>query len=373
MPQDTQSLAIAFLITGDLGDHIAAARYVRDLTKYAAPFVFDIYSSRPSVARWLFSAFANCRACYDEATAWDDNRHIYPLGLWIRQFVSIDRDCYAPDRIRGANAVLGEIADAIDKSETHYELFVATTPRTDSLLARRAHFMGVGRNRISHSITGLAYGGDLLDVGKVAGVLERFDLDGRRYVTVHNGFDSDYSFLPKDAPVPEAGRSTRAYAGFDKVTASLKAEFRDITVVQIGGPSSRPIPQADFNLVNRTSLGETAELLRGALLHLDSEGSFVHLAAAVGARSCVIFGPTPVSYFAYRENINLPPPVCGDCWWVTDDWQTNCPRGMAKPQCLAERTPESVVEAVRPVLTATLATASKRGLRERLGLKLGMR
>jgi len=373
MPQDDAPLAIAFLVTGSLGDHIAAARFVRDLSKYANPFVFDVYSSRPAAARWLFSAFPNCRAVYDEATAWDENRHAYPLGLWIMQFLSIDRDNYKPDRLRATNSVLAEVAEAIGKAETQYELFISTSPRTDSLLARRAGFMGVGRNRISHSIAGLAYGGDELDVGSLAGVLDRFELDGRRYVTVHNGFDVDYSFLPKGARTPPADRSTRAYPAYDRVIAQLKSEFREITVVQLGGHSSARIPHADVHLTNRTSLGETAEILRGAMLHFDSEGGLVHLATAVGTRCCVVFGPTPVGYLSYKDNINLPPPTCGDCWWTTDDWQSNCPRGLAKPQCLSERTPDSIIEAVRPTITAALAAFGKRGLRDRLGLRFSSR
>ena len=373
MSQEAAPIAVAFLVTGSLGDHIAAARYVRDLAKYAHPFVFDVYSSRAAAARWLFSAFPSCRACYDEATAWDENRSNYKLGLWINQFVSIDRDHYDPVGIRAANAVLADVANTIDKAEAQYDLFITTSPRTEGLLARRAHFMGIGRNRISHTISGLAYGGDEFDMGKLGGVLERFELDKRRYITVHNGFDLDYSFLPADVKVPSPDRSTRAYPAYDRVVAQLKAEFRDITVVQVGGQSSQSIPRVDLNLVNRTSLGETAELLRGALLHLDSEGGLVHLASAVGTKSCVVFGPTPVTYFAYKDNINLPPPACGDCWWATDDWQSNCPRGLAKPQCLSERTPESIVDAVRPLLAAALAGNAKRGLRERFGLRLGTR
>ncbi len=373
MPQDDAPLAIAFLVTGSLGDHIAAARFVRDLIKHAQPFVFDIYSSRAATARWLFSAFDSCRACFDEATSWTENRHNYPLGLWVMQFVSIDRDHYDPPRIRAANPVLADRADAIDTAEAQYDLFISTTPRTDSLLARRAVFMGVGRNRISHVIAGLGYGGDELDVGKLAGVVARFELNDKRYITVHNGFDLDYSFLPRDARPPSADRSTRSYPAFDRVIAQLKGEFRDLVVVQLGGPSSEPIPRADKHLMNHTSLGETAELLRGSMLHLDSEGSLVHLASAVGTKSCVVFGPTSVPYLAYKDNINLPPPVCGDCWWTTDDWQTACPRGMARPQCLAERTPESIVEAVRPTIATALAGAGKRGLRDRLGLRLGAR
>lgn len=373
MPQDDSAVPIAFLVTGSLGDHIAAARFVRDLCEYAPPFVFDVYSSRPAAARWLFSAFPACRACYDEATSWDNNRQNYPLGLWVMQFVSIDRDNYDPARLRAANPILADLAATVDAAEAGYELFVATHPRTDSLLARRAHFMGIGRNRISHTIAGLGYGGDVLDVGRLAGVLERFGLDGKRYVTVHNGFDVDYSVLPKESRVPGADRSTRNYPSFDRVVGLLKSEFREITVVQIGGQSSQPIPLADVQLTNRTSLGEIAELLRGAILHLDSEGSLVHLAAAVGCKCCVVFGPTSVSYLGYTGNINLPPPACGECWWATEDWQIACPRGLSKPQCTAERTPESVVDAVRPVLAAAEASAGKRRLRERFGLRLGAR
>jgi len=345
---------------------------VRDLAKYAAPFVFDVYSSRPAAARWLFSGFPACRACYDEASSWDDNRRNYPLGLWVNQFVSIHRDGYDPAGVRAVNSVLADVAAQIDRMEPDYDLFITTQPRTDGLLARRSTFLGLTRSRISHAVSGLAYGGDALDVGKLAGALERFELDGRPYVTVHNGFDLDLPAAPGAKP-PPTDRSTRAYPAFDRVVALVKAEFRELTMVQIGGQSSEPIPRADVQLINRTSLGETAEILRGAMLHLDSEGGLVHLAAAVGTRSCVVFGPTPVAYLAYKDNINLPPPVCGDCWWTTDAWQSDCPRGLARPQCLYERTPESVVAAARPALAAALAAAGKRGgLRDRLGLRLGV-
>lgn len=374
MPSDDAPITIAFLITGSLGDHIAAARYVRDLYGFAHPFQFDVYSSRPAAARWLFSAFPSCRACYDEATAWDENRHTYKLGLWVNQFVSIDRDTYDPRAIRAANSVLADVANRIDKAEAQYDLFITTSPRTDGLLARRSQFQGITRNRISHEISGLTYGGDAFEMGRLGGVLDRFDLDKRRYVTVHSGFDLDYATLASSAVQPSPDRSTRAYPAFDKVVAQLKSEFRDLVVVQLGGQSSQPIPRADMHLLNRASLGESAELLRGAMLHLDSEGGLVHLAAAVGTRCCVVFGPTPPGYLAYSDNINLPPPVCGDCWWTTDDWHSNCPRGLMKPVCLTERTPESIVEAVRPVIAAGLAAGNgKRGLRERLGLRLGAR
>ena len=373
MPQDDATLAIAFLVTGSVGDHIAAARYVRDLSKYAHPFVFDVYSSRPSTARWLFSAFSSCRACYDEASAWDENRRGYMLGLWVNQFVSLDRDHYDPIGLRARNAVLADVAATIDKAESQYNLFITTHPRTESLLARRARFMGVERNRISHNISGLAYGGDALDFGRLHGVLDRFKLEGRRYITVNNGFENDYTFMTKGVEKPSGERSTRTYPAFDKVLGQIKSEFRDIPVVQIGGPLSQPLARADMHLINRTSLGETAELLRASLLHLDSDGGLVDLAAGVGTKACVVFGPTSATYLGYKDNINLAPPVCGECWWATDDWQSNCPLGMIHPKCLTERTPDSVVDALRPALSAALATTGRRGLRERFGLRLGAR
>jgi hypothetical protein len=67
------------------------------------------------------------------------------------------------------------------------------------------------------------------------------------------------------------------------------------------------------------------------------------MAACLGTRSCVLFGPTDADYFGYPQNINMRPGCCGGCWWTTDSWMDQCPRGFASAPCMDSIPPEDVV------------------------------
>jgi ADP-heptose:LPS heptosyltransferase len=82
------------------------------------------------------------------------------------------------------------------------------------------------------------------------------------------------------------------------------------------------------------------------MLHIDNEGGLVHIAACLGTTSVVIFGPTSADYFAYLDNINVRPPVCGDCWWTTKNWMDICPLGHKQPLCMYEQTPLAIMNAI---------------------------
>ena len=60
----------------------------------------------------------------------------------------------------------------------------------------------------------------------------------------------------------------------------------------------------------------------------------MHVASALGVQSVVMFGPTNVAWFAYPENVNIPPKQCGNCWRVTEAWMENCPLGQEEPVCM---------------------------------------
>ncbi len=46
-PKDVQDVLVAFRISGGIGDHLIAARYIRDLLATVGDFKFDIYSFSP--------------------------------------------------------------------------------------------------------------------------------------------------------------------------------------------------------------------------------------------------------------------------------------------------------------------------------------
>ena len=77
------------------------------------------------------------------------------------------------------------------------------------------------------------------------------------------------------------------------------------------------------------SINATAAVIAGAELHVDVEGGLVYVARAVGTRSVVFFGPTPVVTFGFPGNVNVSLGRCRPCWWSRAGWERRCPKGHA--------------------------------------------
>jgi len=161
-------------------------------------------------------------------------------------------------------------------------------------------------------------------------------LDKQKYVTVHNGSD--------------IARQTKCYPTkhWNEVVAGLKKQGYE--VIQLGKEYEEPI-EGTKNLCGVTSLFETSALIDNADFHIDAEGGLVHIARAVRTRSIVIFGPTPVVCFGYSCNINIEPDIrCKGCWWTTDYWWRDCPKGhQSPPPCMADTLPKQVLDAVKTI------------------------
>ena len=172
----------------------------------------------------------------------------------------------------------------------------------------------------------------------------RRSLGDQTYVTIHHG----------------SGPTTTGQArGLTKLWlierwAEVVAHLgrRGIAVYQLGLSEEALIPGADPRFAGRASFHESAALIRGARLHLDTEGGLVHLAAVVGTPAVVVFGPTPSKFFGYAPNVNLQRGACVNCWFSTPDWQTRCPAGWAVPACMRAVTAADVTAAVDRVLDA---------------------
>lgn len=88
----------------------------------------------------------------------------------------------------------------------------------------------------------------------------------------------------------------------------------DVPLVQIGGDED-PEVQATTLDARDASLAETATILEKAAGLLAVESGMAHLAAAVGTKAVVVFGPTPVTLFGYPWNVNVSTMDCAPCWW----------------------------------------------------------
>lgn len=329
-------LCICIMVSGGVGDLIVIARFVRDLQRAAGPFQFDLFFRHAAVANWVFAAVEGYRSCFSDFL-FDDLKHEYTAAMRISSFVTIYRDIKGR-RLR-ENANLSTVLNDIDRFRARISTFVDKHPFMDGFLGQHAVYMNRTRADFLHLMARIPFGGSRLELDADQTTVAEAGLAGRPYITVHNGFDPDFIITGR--------RATKCYPHFNRLIEVLKERLGDVTFVQVGLPStSEFLPAADVSLLGQTSLKGAAALVGGAMLHIDNEGGLVHVASALGVRSCVIFGPTSADYFGYPGNINVRPAVCGGCWWINDSWMDICPRGFAVPRCMNEQPPEGVADMI---------------------------
>lgn len=324
-------------LTGGLGDSIVVARFLRDMLVSLDDAVFDIFSPTPQRTEWVFENIPGFHSsCHD--VLFEALLPSYDFSMRANQAVVIYREKLNFKKLY-AMPDLVKIAEKVQKSRRGIEAMIQNHPFLDNFLGQMAVFRGHRRHDFLHSMAGLRYGGDQLPISTDSRARTHQGLEGKRYVTVHNGFDSDF--------IVSGRRSTKCYPHFGKVVSLLKQEFPDLTFVQLGvAQTSQPLPECDLNLVGKTSLPEVADLLAHACFHLDNESGLVHLARCFETRSAVVFGPTSSAYFGYPDNLAIEPLSCGNCWWLTRTWMDRCAKGHPEPICMTQNPPERVAQLV---------------------------
>jgi hypothetical protein len=319
---------VSIRVSGGIGDYIVMARFLRDFHAAVEGFVFDVYASTPEAAEWAFSTVPGLRACYPDIL-YDKRLDSYDAGFVLNQSLVVSEGRWG--QLRRYQKLLRATARIV-KARPSIEVFVERQPFMDNFMARKAVYSGFGRRNWLHHLAGIPYGGDAFPLTTAMSAI-----DGP-YVTVHNGFDPGFVISGK--------RATKCYPHFDKVVGFLKERLPHLKVVQIGTSTSDPISLVDHNLINKTTLPEVAGIIRSARLHIDNEGGLVHIAACLGVKSCVVFGPTPADYFGYEGNINVSPPTCGGCWWINETWMDRCPRKFETALCMSLQDPRGVADRI---------------------------
>ncbi len=337
---------LAIKITGGIGDAIMAARLMRDLRAAAGHFWFDVFANDPAVIDWIFAAVAGFGKVYS-VFLFDRRRHDYDAAMYVSHFVQV---CAArDDRMQAAPALTAALR-AAKAFEGGIRDFVAQHPARDNHLARYALGLKLNRMSLSYAMLGIEKGVDRLALAVDEAALGKHGLRAGDYITVHNGFDENMVVLGRS--------STKIYPGFEQVVAALRRDLPRLRIVQLGVPAtSRAIAGVDVGLIGQTSLAAAAALIKHAAWHIDVESGLVHLARCFGTRCTVIFGPTSVAYFGYRENDNIAPSACGDCWWLTETWMAKCPKGHAVPVC-TQQDSERIAQTVREALAVPAVAAA---------------
>jgi hypothetical protein len=329
------ALSVMVVVSGGLGDLIVIGRFLRDLAASAEPFTFDVFAATPDLARWVFADVPGFGDAYLDVMQ-DVSVSFYDIRLMLNQLAIVHYESVNWRQLKKSKRFLNIVMTMGKSRRQGLEPYVQYHPRMDNGLARLAVYRGRSRRDFLHSMAGLEFGGDRLNIEADDTIVERLGLSGRLYITVHNGFDTNF--------VISTQRATKCYPHFSEVISRIKQARPDLIVVQLGTVTSDRISVVDLNLVGKTNLKEVAGLLKKAVLHLDNEGGLVHLSASLGGRSLVVFGPTPSDYFGYPDNINVDPVTCGGCWWIDELWMNRCIRGHEKPACVYDQPPERVAD-----------------------------
>ncbi|MBS1084497.1 glycosyltransferase family 9 protein [Gluconobacter kondonii] len=339
---------LAVTVVGGVGDLLVTARFLRDMTAAVGPFSFDVFCAQPKLSDWIFSGISGFRESRFDAMA-----HIGSVGsaydahLKINQTVTVLEGSVKSAMFRQNSALLTTLK-TIEDSARKLKVYVDNQPRLDNGIGHVAVYSNASRCDFLHHMAAIPYGGDAYDIPADSDVIDRFSLKGKQWITVHNGFDTQF--------VVSGERATKCYPHFAAIIAQMKQARPDLLIVQIGTSNSEKLAGVDYDLIGKTTLREVGALLRGATLHLDNESGLVHLAACLGTRSVVVFGPTPADYFGYRTNVNITPIHCGGCWWIDDLWMDRCPRKLSVPECTYTLPPADVATKALDALAEMEAT-----------------
>jgi hypothetical protein len=340
------ALSVMVVVSGGLGDLVIIGRFLRDLAATVEPFAFDVFTATPDLASWVFAGIPGFGGAYLDVMQ-DVSGSSYDIRLFLNQLAIVHYESVQWRQLKKAKRFLEVVMEMGKVRRQGLEPYVQYHPRMDNGLARLAVYRGRSRRDFLHYMAGLEYGGDRLNIEADDTIIERLRLVGKPYITVHNGFDTNF--------VISGQRATKCYPHFADAVSRIKAARPDLTIIQIGTVTSDAVESVDLNLIGKTNLKEVAGLLKKSILHLDNEGGLVHLSASYGGRCLVVFGPTPSDYFGYPDNINVDPVTCGGCWWIDELWMNRCIRGHENPACVYDQPPERVATAALKALCSPTA------------------
>jgi len=185
---------------------------------------------------------------------------------------------------------------------------------------------------------------------KALDALERFGLAGKRYITIHDGFDPD---MADSGEIPMGQRMTRSWPleYWGEFVCLFKKKYPNVLVVQVGvSKSAGRIAHVDVDLLDKTSLPESCWIIKNGLMFIDTETGMTPVAWATYVPAISMQGPTGAGYYSYPQTTTILSDFCHGCCWVKPDWSVNCARGFERAECMYAIKPQMVLETTTQIL-----------------------
>lgn len=331
-------LHLAFYPSGGLGDYIISKVILEECLKYADCDV-TIFADKIEFAKSIYSDVANkYRLWYEYETV----AQYFDLALWVEHFVHVDY--IKGERVRRFSKELAEKCEYIKYKKWH-ELYVDIEEQwwRERIRFEQCRLLGWDR------WTELGMSGVFeINAHKVNIPLmptecieENLAICAEKYITLNYGSDVMVKGL-KQLKLwnPE---------GYYTLIKIIKREYPTIKVLQIGDAKAERIEGADEYIFGK-SIEYIKHILKNSICHIDCEGGLVHLATQLETKCVVLFGPTPVHMYGYKENINVVSPYCSNCMGLHKMWAYECYRGCKGSPCMDKISPELVFGEVKKVL-----------------------
>lgn len=350
VPHSTETshrLIYAIRITGGLGDALVIARMARDLQAMLGnDLLFDVYYQSPKIIEPFFQMVPGFRKSID-IEVFQDTARYYAFSLLTNQFVIFMNEHIDHRALLRHHPDILNLYGHIQSQRANLKRYITHHPFLDAAFADIATKQGHKRYTYLHQMLGIPYGGDRLALEVDTTIITDLGLQAKQYITIHDGWDTKFK-LAVHRPTKAIPRQT-----WSDIVAALKIARPDLQIVQLGGKTGDDISRVDLNLKNQLSFAQSTSVLSGSALHIDSESGLVHLGAALGIRSVVMFGPTNIDWFGYPQNANIAPKHCGNCWWSSDTWMDSCPLGHKIPVCTANIDVDEVIKETLRLLNET--------------------
>ena len=335
-------ISIALKYGPGLGDCIVKKKLFESIVKLSPKCKIDIYAPNAShFIQAIYGDHPNLNLIVDDAGAlYAESANKYILSLKV--FFMLEVDCFDFEKAFQLDENFANKIKILKTETDKYNL----TPFP--VMQNFIHF-----NRMKYMNRNYYQSLDVANVFQIN--------DTRVSIPIRNEYERDYEKLGLPSKYVTVnygnGSSTEsancvakqwARQNFENFVKIFHELYPDIQVVQLGSKETQKIVGCDYYI-----LGEHLEVikyvLKNARFHLDIEGGLVHLATQLNTRCVVLFGPTPISFFGYEQNLNIVAGNCQGCCYLYEDINA-CACKEKESLCMKAISPALVLDKINNIL-----------------------
>jgi hypothetical protein len=333
-------VSVAFSVTGGIGDMVMQKCFITALVSLlgnCSVDIFNVDTQEMLVFLYQNAPFINC-ILPNLGIRYDSNCKKYSLSIFIEGGAFIRVDHVDQNAFKDDPKTVERIGRIVKYCE--HECASMSIP-VHTFLTRRMYLK-------KDCYSWFDCGGALTVNRKVTIPLtdsgmewyKNTGLHGKKYITMDcgNGKCSDERLVSKSWPLEY----------FEKLTGMIHSDIPGMIVVQVGALGVKKIEGADQRIIGE-KFENLAIVLKNSRLHIDIDGGLVHIASQLGTKCAVMFGPTPMRFYGYENNINISAGKCECCFGLYKNMY-ECAKGMNKPECMYDIKPEMVMDKIRDVL-----------------------